>query len=72
MPFSEAAVHLLLVDDHALFRDAMRRILKLGFPDAIIRETASIEAAIDDLAQHPETDLVILDLTMRASREFQS
>jgi DNA-binding NarL/FixJ family response regulator len=71
VPFSEAAVHLLLVDDHTLFRDALRRVLQLGFPEATIRETSSIEGAIDDLSQHPEPDLVILDLTMRGVRGFE-
>ncbi|MGU3388709.1 response regulator [Methylobacterium sp. D53M] len=64
-------MHLLLVDDHALFRDAIRRVLQLGFTRATIRETSSIEGAIEDLAQHAETDLVILDLTMRGVRGFE-
>ncbi|GJD91410.1 MULTISPECIES: response regulator [Methylobacterium] len=64
-------MQLLLVDDHALFRDAVRRILQAGFPEALIEDADSIEAATAALGHTPGTDLVILDLSMHGIRGFE-
>ncbi|MGU3539805.1 response regulator [Methylobacterium sp. A54F] len=64
-------MRLLLVDDHALFRDAIRCVLQMGLPAASIEEAASIEDAARALARRPDTDLILLDLSMNGIRGFE-
>lgn len=71
MRIREPTVQLLLVDDHALFRDAIRRILQAAFPQALIEDADSIEAATAALGHRPDMDLVVLDLSMRGIRGFE-
>ena len=69
-----AWARLVIADDHPLFRDALKQALRQGSGDepaaAIgeISEAGSIEAVMEELASHPETDLVLLDLAMPGVR----
>ena len=54
----------LVVDDHALIRDAIRGVLKELRGDALILEAASSEQAMDAMRQHPDLALVLLDLKL--------
>ncbi|HEY3886220.1 MAG TPA: response regulator transcription factor [Vicinamibacterales bacterium] len=54
---------LLLVDDHPLVREGIRRVLNDALPDIQIGETESGEAALTELASTP-CDLVLLDITL--------
>ncbi|HVY93039.1 MAG TPA: response regulator [Bryobacteraceae bacterium] len=59
-PVSQKSV--LLVDDDAPVRRAMRRFLmNAGFS---VNEAANGKEAIDQLAQHPNVDLVVTDMVM--------
>ncbi|MGH9409531.1 MAG: response regulator [Vicinamibacterales bacterium] len=54
---------LLLVDDHPLVREGIRRVLNDALPDVQIGETDSGEAALTELESAP-CDLVLLDITL--------
>ena len=46
-------MHIILVDDHPLFREALHSMLRLGLPAARIEEADSIERAQCVLAKKP-------------------
>ncbi|HET7155329.1 MAG TPA: response regulator transcription factor [Hyphomicrobiaceae bacterium] len=54
----------LVVDDHALIREAMRGVLKELQGDALILDAASSRQAMDIMQQHPDLALVLLDLKL--------
>ena len=54
----------LVVDDHALIREAMRGVLRELQGDAVILEAASSAQATDLMRQHPDLALVLLDLKL--------
>ena len=54
----------LVVDDHALIRDAMRGVLKELDAGAIVLEAASSRQAMDLLEAHPDLALILLDLQL--------
>jgi len=54
----------LVVDDHALIRDAMRGVLKELEGGAIVLEAASARQAMDLIPQHPDLALILLDLQL--------
>ena len=53
---------ILLVDDHAIVRSGIRRLLA-GLPDIALKEVATGEAALSELAGN-DFDLLILDLNL--------
>lgn len=58
---------ILLVDDHALFRDGMRYVLQ-QLPEAVeIMEAGNFVDGLKIAMQHPELDLALLDLNMPGS-----
>ena len=58
---------ILLVDDHALFRDGMRYVLQ-QLPEAVeILEAGNFPDGLKLATQHPELDLALLDLNMPGS-----
>lgn len=58
---------ILLVDDHALFRDGMRYVLQ-QLPEAVeILEAGNFHDGMRLAMQHPELDLALLDLNMPGS-----
>ncbi len=57
-------IHILIADDHPLFREAIRNATAQQFPDATIGEAGSLENAIDYIEQNSDLDLVLLDLNM--------
>jgi DNA-binding NarL/FixJ family response regulator len=54
---------ILIVEDHALMRDALARILSVE-SDRVIREASSIDQTLTILAQERDFDLVLLDLAL--------
>jgi DNA-binding NarL/FixJ family response regulator len=61
-------MRILLADDHPLFRLALAQAVRAVAADAMVVEAGDFEAAHADLAAHPGTDLVLLDLHMPGSR----
>jgi DNA-binding NarL/FixJ family response regulator len=57
-------VEILVVDDHALIREALRGVLKEVKGDAIVLEASSCSQAMQVIAEHPNLDLILLDLNL--------
>lgn len=65
-----AAYSIIIVDDHPLFRDALRQALSDKFSDLIFSEAGSLEGLSGALEGKTETDLVLLDLAMPGVKGF--
>ena len=63
-------LHLLVVDDHPLFREALSSAITLAFPEARLYEADGIASACELLAKTPSIDLTLLDLLMRGVTGF--
>ncbi len=55
---------ILIVDDHPMFRDALRAVLTSDMPGAEIREASSFDELSGLLETDAEFDLILLDLKM--------
>jgi two-component system, NarL family, invasion response regulator UvrY len=56
-------MRVLLIDDHAIVRDGLRRLLMSEFPQALVTEAADGDQAVEQVRTNP-WDLVILDLSL--------
>jgi DNA-binding NarL/FixJ family response regulator len=63
-------MHLLIVDDHPLFRDALGSAIRLAYPDAGLHEADSIAGALAALAACRGIELILLDLSMQGVTGF--
>jgi DNA-binding NarL/FixJ family response regulator len=61
---SAADTHLVIADDHPLFRDALRQAVASVVTSAKIDEAGSFEDLTKLLEEDSDVDLVLLDLTM--------
>lgn len=62
----------LLIDDHPLFRDALRAAIDAALPDSKTVETDAIEAAIKAVEESETSfDLALLDLTIPGVTGFE-
>ena len=59
-----ATTHLVIADDHPLFRDALRQAVASVVSSATISEAGSFEDLTGLLEQDSDVDLILLDLTM--------
>ena len=64
-------MQILIVDDHALIRDAMRGLLKKLKRGATVLEASDSRQAMETIASHPDVSLVLLDLSLPDSDGFQ-
>jgi DNA-binding NarL/FixJ family response regulator len=55
---------IIIVDDHPLFRDALRQAMAAAFSGIDILEAGSLDELVEHLDDGLETDLVLLDLSM--------
>ncbi len=55
---------IVIVDDHPLFRDALKHSLAATIPDLAIDEAGNLDAAVKLLGSAEAIDLVLLDLKM--------
>ncbi|KRA45360.1 response regulator transcription factor [Pseudoxanthomonas sp. Root630] len=67
-----SAPAILVADDHPLFRNAVIHALREALPAATVTEAAGAAALGQALDQHPDTDLVLLDLTMPGAHGFSA
>ena len=56
--------HALIVDDHPLFCDALSMTMSTMPGVESVQTTNLLEDAIDHVAQHPETNVILLDLNL--------
>jgi DNA-binding NarL/FixJ family response regulator len=54
--------HILLVDDHAMFRAGLRMVLADGLPQSQVHEASSVDEAMQDAGPRP--DVVLLDIKL--------
>jgi DNA-binding NarL/FixJ family response regulator len=55
---------ILVIDDHVLIRQAMQGVLKKLRRDAVVLDASDSAQAMAVIADHPDIDLVLLDLTL--------
>jgi len=61
---------LIVADDHPLFRNALINAISNTFPTTATVETDCFEATVQALEQHPDADLLLLDLHMPGNCGF--
>ncbi len=64
------AMKILLVDDHALFREGLCLLLRGLAEDVHIVEAGTAESAFGALSEHHDIDLMLLDLYIPGSDGF--
>jgi DNA-binding NarL/FixJ family response regulator len=62
---------ILVVDDHPLILEALKRVLRDLDPDIEILEARDAQQALDRAAEHPEISLVLLDLALPGRHGFE-
>jgi DNA-binding NarL/FixJ family response regulator len=65
-------IKVLLVDDHALFRDGMRYVLQQLADEVEILDTGNLNEALQLAKEHADIDLALLDLNMPDSEGVPS
>src|SRR6202163_347293 len=65
-----ASTHLVIADDHPLFRDALRQAVASVVSSARIDEAGSFEDLTALLERDSDVDLILLDLTMPGISDF--
>ena len=63
---------ILVVDDHALFRQGVAMILRELYPDSSIIEAANAAEAMDAGSRHQDIRLVLCDLRSEEDAEFKA
>jgi DNA-binding NarL/FixJ family response regulator len=61
---------VLIVDDHPLFRAALKGAVAAACTNCDIFEADSVAGLFDTLEQHPRTDLLLLDLNLPGAYGF--
>ena len=64
-------MNLLLVDDHALFREALRALLGKISPEVVVHEAACVQGAVDECSA-TSFRMVLLDLGLAQSDGIDS
>ena len=64
MRLNSEALSILVADDHPLFRGALQQVIGQIYPSATLYEAASVAELQDQVEQHPEVALLLLDLHM--------
>ncbi|ROT98201.1 DNA-binding response regulator [Marinobacter sp. R17] len=53
---------VLIIEDHELYRDGLRLLVLEALPGTTVLEAGDFASARSRLAEHPDTDLVLLDI----------
>ncbi|MBR0757620.1 response regulator transcription factor [Bradyrhizobium jicamae] len=57
-------MNVLIVDDHALIREALHAVLKQLKQEAVIFEASNSRQAMQLVEEHPDTSLILLDINL--------
>lgn len=60
-------IRILMIDDHALFREGMRYVLQQLADEVDVLDTGDVETGFQLAAANPDLDLALLDLNMPGS-----
>jgi Response regulator containing a CheY-like receiver domain and an HTH DNA-binding domain len=63
---------IIVADDHTLFREGLRHILRRLAPEVEVLEADDYDAAAALLAAHPDADLALIDLGMPGRDRYPS
>src|ERR1700746_2015064 len=61
---------ILVVDDHALIREALHGVLRKLTRDATILEASNCAQTMEAVASHPDISLILLDLNLTERHGF--
>jgi DNA-binding NarL/FixJ family response regulator len=61
---------ILIVDDHPMFREALRGAVQFALANAEVFEAGSIDAACEAIRSESEIEMVLLDLSMPGTSSF--
>lgn len=64
-------MQVLIVDDHPLFRDALKSTVSGAFPDAVTVDAVSLDNAVEILEEISSIDLALFDLGMPDVHGFE-
>ncbi len=60
----ELFMKVLIVDDHALIREALRAVLKQLKREAVIFDASNGRQAMHIVEEHPDISLILLDINL--------
>jgi DNA-binding NarL/FixJ family response regulator len=63
---------LIIADDHPILRAALKQAVGRHVPDVQIVEASSLDTLQRAVADHPDADLILLDLRMPGAKGFSS
>lgn len=66
----QPARQFIIADDHPLFRGALRQSIQQNFPGVAIFEACDMQSLQQCVAEHPDCDLLLLDLHMPGAHGF--
>ncbi len=66
------AYRVMIVDDHPLYRAALRGAVAGACPEGQFHEADSVEAMLEHLEREPGTDLLLLDLNLPGAHGFSA
>ncbi len=65
-------MNILIVDDHALLRDSLTLLLQEKYGHALtLLQTGTGQSALEIVNQHPDLDLILLDIELPDMHGFQ-
>ena len=71
-PQPAAAYRVVIVDDHPLFRAALKSAVCAACATGEFFEADSVAAMLDTLERHPGVDLLLLDLNLPGAHGFSA
>jgi len=63
---------IIIADDHPLFREALKLAIAQALPGATALEVDSVDTLLAALNEHPDVDLLLLDLGMPGAHGFSA